>query len=165
MASAAHIFSPDEPLPACDGRIDRLHRYWQSIRPGPALLPGRQHINPWDVPRGLLPWIWLIDVQRAPLRFSYRLAGTGYVDVKERNVTGRSLDEAYPGFARSIAYPQFAAGVEERRLSYYAGPPLFHVKKGYDRAERLMMPLARNGRDVDMLLAMTLFENSATRAS
>jgi hypothetical protein len=116
------------------------------------------------MPRDLLPWIWLVDVQRAPLRFSYRLVGTGYAAAKERDATGQFLEDAYPDFARSIVYPQFASGVEEQRLSYYRGPPVFHVKKDYDRTERLMMPLARNGRDVDMLLAVTLFKNKSAPA-
>lgn len=164
MAGATCMFSAGEPLPACDDRLEELHRYWLSIKPGRALLPGRQHINPCDMPRGLLPWIWLVDVQRAPLRFSYRLAGTGYVDAKERDTTGQFLDDAYADFALSVAYPQFASGVEAQRLSYHAGPPIYHVKKDYDWAERLMMPLARNGRDVDMLLAVTLFKSNSARA-
>jgi hypothetical protein len=164
MTSGICVLSQDESLPTCDGRLALLHRYWRSIRPATDLLPGRQHIDPCGMPRDLLRWIWLVDVQRAPLRFSYRLVGTGHAEAKECDRTGRFLDDTYPDFARSIVYPQFASGVEAQRLSYYLGPPVFHIKKDYDWTERLMMPLARNGRDVDMLLAITLFKSKSERA-
>lgn len=47
-----------------------LYEYWHSKRPSDAALPGRQHVDPLEIP-SLLPHLFLIDVVREPLRFRY----------------------------------------------------------------------------------------------
>lgn len=156
--NADHLMLPaDADLPPCDDRLRALHRYWLSIRPTEGTLPGRKHFDPLDVPK-LLPWLWLIDVQRAPLRFRYRLIGTVHVDTEGRNRTGQWLDEAHPHFRNSLAHGQFVAAVERREVAFYRGPPTYVVRKDYLSIERLVMPLAADGRDVDMLLAITILD-------
>ncbi|HUN49684.1 MAG TPA: PAS domain-containing protein [Candidatus Sulfotelmatobacter sp.] len=155
MSDIAEILPAGADLPACDHRLVRLHRYWQSIRPAPEALPGRQHFDPAAV-RDLLALIWLIDVHRAPLRFKYRLVGTVHVDAEGRNPTGLWLDEAHQRFAASSAYPQFVAAATEGRIAFYRGPPAYVIKKDYIAIERLILPLAADGREVDVLLGITV---------
>ena len=69
---------------------------WLRISP-PGRLPGRQHVSPFDIVP-LLPRVWLLDVVRDPLRFRYRLVGTGEVRTLGREVTGQWIDEAHPEF-------------------------------------------------------------------
>lgn len=146
----------------CDSRLRRLYEYWVSIRPGEGILPGRQHVDPAALP-DLLPWLWMVDVQREPLRFRYRLLGTEQVKAMEANFTGRWIDEAHPKFLGSIAYPQYVAAAERAEIGYIKGAPSFHSAKTHAQIERLLLPLARNGRDVDMLLAITVYHRrSAT---
>jgi hypothetical protein len=151
------LLAPGADLPPCDKRIGDLYRYWLSIRPSPALLPGRRNFHPTDIPR-LLQWIWLVDVQHAPLRFKYRLVGTAHVDAANDNPTGRWYDEVHPRFGQSTAYPQFVAVAERAQVAFYRGPPVYVIDEKYKTIERLILPMAQNGSDVDMLLAITVLD-------
>ena len=55
-------------------------------------MPARSSLRPADFPR-LLPYVSLIEVERQPLRFRFRLAGTRLRDLYDREVTGLYLDE------------------------------------------------------------------------
>lgn len=156
MMPVACTLSPGAALPPCDSRIAALYQYWLSLRPAADMLPGRQHFDPTDVPR-LLPWILLVDVEREPLRFRYRLVGTENVRVKGYDSTGQYLDERVPDFATTPTYPQWLAAVEHRQVAYHRGLPVRHVPKDYIESERLLLPLARNGQHVDMVLALAVF--------
>jgi PAS domain-containing protein len=141
--------------PECDRRIRALYDYWCGIHPTEAILPGRQHVEPLDlaeVPR----WLWLVDVQREPLRFRYRLVGTGHRDVMGADLTGRWLDEAFPGFARLRGHADHVA-VAGGEIRYCRRVPDFSVEKGLVRMDQVMLPLARDGVTVDMLLGLSLF--------
>jgi PAS domain-containing protein len=137
-------------------RVSQIYRYWQSIRPAEGGLPGRQHFDPVDIP-SLLPGIWLLDVQHRPLRLRYRLVGTGIVQALGREVTGMWLDEAHP---EAMSNPDFrdrymsavAGGVPNWRK----GGPRLWSHRDYATVENLLLPLARDGRRVDMLCAFTL---------
>jgi hypothetical protein len=156
------ILAADAALPPCDRRIAELHRYWRSISPAPGRLPGRQHFDPLAVPR-LLRWLWLLDVHRNPLRFRYRLVGTEHVLVVGRNLTGKWIDEEFPHFIRLSAFAHFLAAAEHGKVCYRSGFPVLHVPKDYMQFERIFLPMAQNGRDVDMLLALSIY-GPATQA-
>lgn len=141
---------------SCDSRVRRLYDYWLSIHPSEGGLPGRQHFDPTHIP-ALLPWVWLVDVHRSPLRFKHRLLGTEHVHVMKRDVTGLWVDEVHPLFVTSPAYPQFVATAERGEVWYRRGNPLFHLPKEYLSMERLLLPLAQDGKDVDMILAITVY--------
>ena len=147
----------------CDWRIRRLHEYWLSVHPVGGGLPGRQHIDPTAIPE-LLPWVWMVDVERDPLRFRYRLIGTEQVRAMETDATGRYLDEAHARFLGSVTYPQYLAAVERAEIGYHRGPPSFHITKDYVSIERLLLPLARDGRTVDVLLALTVYHRATAAA-
>lgn len=147
----------EPPLPAdCDRRIRRLYEYWLAVHPPSGGLPGRQHIDPTAVP-DLLAWLWILDVERRPLRFRYRLVGTEQVAAMDGDPTGRFLDEVHPAFTGSASYPQYVAAAERAEIGYRRGAPSFHMSKDYVAIERLLLPLARDGRTVDMLLAITVY--------
>lgn len=148
---------PDPPLPAdCDPRVRRLYDYWRRIHPPLGGLPGRQHVDPTEI-SDLLPWLWMVDVVRTPLRFRYRLVGTEQVAAMEHDFTGQFLDEAHPRFLGSASYPQYVAAAERAEIGYLRGKPVFHLNKDYIAIERLLLPLARDGKSVDMLLAITVY--------
>lgn len=151
------LLAPGADLPPCDKRTADLYDYWLSIRPSPGLLPGRRNFHPTDVPQ-LLQWIWLVDVQRKPLRFKYRLVGTAHVDDAASNPTGQSYDAVHPRFRSSSAYPQFVAVAEQAQVAFYCGPPVYVIDYEHKTIERLILPMAQNGSDVDMLLAITALD-------
>jgi hypothetical protein len=153
----------DAELPPCDERIAALHAYWRRIRPADGRLPGRQHVDPVAIPR-LLPWVWMVDVQQAPRRFKYRLIGTEVVRAMGCDQTGKWIDEAYRGWEAGATYPQFLAAAEGM-ICYRRGAPVVHVPKEYLLTERLLLPLARDGTAVDMLLALTLYRSAGAMAA
>ena len=73
------------------GEQRQLYDYWLD-RAGGAEMPARSSLRPADFPR-LLPYVSLIEVERQPLRFRFRLAGTRLRDLYDREVTGLYLDE------------------------------------------------------------------------
>ncbi len=151
------VLSPGAELPPGDRRVAALYRYWLSLRPGLGLLPGRRHFSPLAVPP-LLQWLWLAEVHRMPLRFRYRLVGTRHVNALGRDTTGRWYDEVHPRFESSTAFAQFTAVAEQRRIAFYRGPPVYVIDAKWKTIERLILPFAQNGSDVDMLLGITVLD-------
>lgn len=147
---------PDGVLPPCDQRIAALHRYWRSLWPAGGGLPGRKHFNPAAVP-DLLPWIWMLDVHRDPLRFKYRLLGTGQVAIIGRDRTGAWIDEQVPNFFDAPAFRHYAAVAEQGLVCYRRGFPVVHVPKDFMLIERVFLPFAKDGRTVDIILALTVY--------
>jgi hypothetical protein len=144
-------------------KLRRLLDYWSAAHPAGGGLPGRQHIEPADIP-DLLPWLWMLDVERDPLRFKYRLLGTEQVMAMGFNPVGRYLDEVHPRFATHQHYRDYVVCVEEGVPAYRRGAPEYHLQKDYVGLERLLLPLARDGRRVDMLLCITLYGPGAVEA-
>lgn len=141
--------------PDCDGRIRRLYDYWCSIRPADDRLPGRQHLEPLDLPE-LLQWLLLLDVVGEPPRFRYRLVGTGQARVMECELTGRWLDEAYDDFREKRDHAELVA-VAGGTIGYSRGAPEYRVERSHVLMERLLLPLARDGVNVDMVLGIALY--------
>lgn len=140
---------------ACAPPIGALYDYWRSVHPAGAL-PGRQHIDPMAIP-SLLPHLWMLDVQRNPLRFRFRLIGTMIVKFTGRDSTGLWYDEVYPDFAASDGFPGLTACALDGRPQYRSGPVSSIPDRGHVTAERLYLPLAKDGQLVDVLLNMTFY--------
>jgi hypothetical protein len=152
-------FSLGEPLPPCDAKIEALHRYWRDIRPGESLMPGRQHLDPAAIP-ALLPTIRLYDVHRDPWRFRYRLVGTELVRVLGHDPTGTWFDDllAKDNGAHSGVDLIFVASGQG--ISYRRGFPLhFQPDKNHLSSERILLPLARDGSTVDIVLGCTVYHH------
>lgn len=149
-------------LPAdCDPDIKAAVDYWLSIKPETGL-PGRQHLDPLDIPH-LLPNVWLVDVHRDPLRFVFRLVGTGIVGFFGSDPTGRGLGDVFENFEETIAYQDFCRIVEDHKPRWRRGRPvLFHLKN-INQLERVYLPLARNGADVDMIFCLSVFGAESAR--
>jgi hypothetical protein len=79
----------------------------------------------------LLPWLWMLDVERDPR------------------------------FLASLTYPDYVAAAERHALRFHRGPPVFHINKDYVSIERLLLPLASDGKEVDKLLALTVYFRQA----
>lgn len=128
---------------------EEMYSYWAGLRRG-ARLPGRGDVDPAALKR-LLPTVSLIDVRREPLDFRVRLAGTGLYSVYGREITGRGLADVYNAAAAAYWHEELTAVVEERR----AGVGVHSLSwRGANHLSILWLrlPLASNGRDVDMIL-------------
>lgn len=126
-----------------------MFAYWASLRRG-ASLPARVDLHPSSMKR-LLPTVSLIDVVHEPRDYRLRLAGTGLYGVYGREITGRLIGDVYNTAAGEYWRKELDKVVEERRPGVgvhslaWRGTPHMSILW-------LRLPLASNGRDVDMIL-------------
>lgn len=146
-----------------DPGLRELLEYWISVHPGDRL-PSRRHIDPVDV-MPLLRSVALTDVERNPIRFRVRLMGTAVMTAFGRDLTGSYLHEALPGFEESSTYAKRVDVTETGLPVHCFGPPDQPFKLCFPPAERLYLPLAADGRNVDMILTMTKFMADAAALS
>ena len=139
----------------CHPKVRALFDYWRSVHPKDGGLPGRQHIDPIDIPH-LLPNIWLIDVRRNPYRFRFRLVGTLIVNYAGEDNTGKWFDERLPDFDPGV----FIDLVETGKPSWSRGRSKMRPEKNYYELERVRLPLATDAKIVDMILSLTVFFDS-----
>ncbi len=66
--------------------VERAFAYWSSKRTAGGL-PSRADLRPEEIPR-LLPYVFLVDVERAPMSFRFRLVGTEICRLAAREHTG-----------------------------------------------------------------------------
>ncbi|MGE5147623.1 MAG: PAS domain-containing protein [Candidatus Eiseniibacteriota bacterium] len=141
------------PADAVEPEFVVLYDYWRGkCRDG--RLPARRDIDPLDLPPALLPNIVLLDVERrgAAPRFRVRLAGTGFVALLEREATGCYFDEL--GHERQMApiLDALMTLVATGQPAFLASP-MTRPSKDKVWLKRFALPLAEDGKTVDMILA------------
>jgi len=144
-------------LSSWNSKVRALYEHWLTIHPGGGKLPGRRDFDPMAVPY-LLPHIMLLEVQGRPPRFRYRVIGTRMVDALGKDLTGQWLDEAHSQAGRKPEFPGYELVVAQREPQWRRGPP--HFASYIDKCtgmERVFLPLASNGVDVDMILIIAVF--------
>ncbi len=136
--------------PAAAARAhEELFAYWASLRSA-GRLPGRGDIDPGRSKRHR-PTVSLLRVVRGARDFRIRLAGTGLYGVYGREITGRTLSEIYSGPAIEYWRSELGQVVRERRPAVGAHN-LAWRGASHLSILWLRLPLAANGRDVDMIL-------------
>lgn len=99
----------------------------------------------------LLPTVSLTQVVRSPRDYRLRLAGTGLYGVYGSEITGRRLEDVYSSDAAVYWRRELDMVVEERRpragQHSMAWRGAAHITLLW-----LRLPLATNGRDVDVIL-------------
>ena len=136
--------------------VRALYEHWLAVHP-PQGLPGRQHFDPMAVP-ALLRNVWLLDVERNPYRFRYRVIGSALIEAGTPVRTGDCLHEALPEPARRRNMETFLIrAVETRTPSWRKGKPTIAHQRFVTELEVIALPLARNGEQVDNLLNATVF--------
>lgn len=155
----ARIWTGDD-LPAdCHPMVRSLVEYWRGIGPADAL-PGRQHFDPIDV-WSLVRNLWIVDVYGAPPRFRYRVAGTKVVDYIGREPTGKFMDEVFPHFSETETGKSLLRIVASGVPRWRRGTPTLRDDKGFKVVEQVSLPLARDGRTVDMVLNLSVIMNAS----
>jgi len=128
---------------------EELFAYWAGLRQR-GFLPGRRDLDPGRIKR-LLPTVSLTQVLRDPLDYRLRLAGTGLWGVYGGEITGKRLTDVYNTAAADYWRGELDRIVEQRR------PRAGHHSMAWRGASHmtllwLRLPLATNGRDVDVIL-------------
>jgi hypothetical protein len=143
---------------------EEMFAYWASRRQG-GKLPGRESIHPSHFKRHL-PTVSLIDVvsELDERRYRLRLAGTGLYGVYGREITGRLIEDVYMGPAAAYWREELDKIVDSRKpgvgvhnLSWRGASHLSILW--------LRMPLASNGRDVDMIMGYDVVVGQQTEFS
>jgi len=133
-------------------RFRRLADYLAAKAP-PGKLPGRQHIDPLEIP-DLLSWIMLIDVLPKPAgerRYRIRLMGTEVVAIQGADETGKYMEDVLTGDAGA----EIVHHCDEMLLShepYYRRGVVATTGREHVHYERIAFPLSSDGERVDMLI-------------
>jgi hypothetical protein len=149
------LCGPDTDRSSWNRRIAAFFEYWLSIKPV-GRLPGRQHFDPLDIP-DIMPRVWMLDVLCDPLRYRYRLAGTKEVETLQREVTGMMLEDVHPHLRGE---PEVFGRLEETALrglsTYRRGRVVARHHKEHLNVENCLVPLARDGRTVDIVVGCSV---------
>lgn len=145
------ITNPD-PATFTEPRLRTILAYWFE-RCGETSLPARRDIDPVEL-RRFLPRIMLVDVEKGP-DFVYRLVGTEIVDDRGFEPTGKRVADVFPAhLVDSVLKPY--------RLTHQYGQPVYDPHGWPDRRpcinpdQTLFLPLANDGKRIDMILVYTL---------
>ncbi len=130
-------------------RLREVYVYWASKIVG-GRLPSRASINPVEIPR-LLPFVFLIDVEREPQRFRFRLVGTQICTWAGRDATGLYTDDAGFGPHGEALTRQYAEVVTRRR-ALYSEQPAARPERNYVFYDKVVLPLSADGVHINMLL-------------
>ncbi|NBC96303.1 MAG: PAS domain-containing protein [Deinococcus-Thermus bacterium] len=125
--------------------------YWQSKQRGD-LLPGRSAIDPTEIP-SLLPHVELSEVIDRGADFRFRLVGTHLVDTDAVNPTGHLFSDFFEMPAYAAYMFRLYRHVVATGRPVWSGSRIPLPLRGLDiKTERLYLPLATDGRTVDMVL-------------
>lgn len=146
-----------------DPKVDGVFRFWNTLQRSLGYLPGRQHFDPamiHDAVPGALPHIWLLDIEPHPRRFRLRLIGSAIVAAGSPGRVGDYLDQ-HDTSGRTL---EVLNGVVDSRTAYVdAGAPNLPHDTTVRRRHVCILPLARDGATVDMLLCCTTYEQAGSR--
>lgn len=139
-----------------DPGIRRFWHYW-CARIAAGELPGRRALDPLDF-QYVLGRVVLIEARRAvqtaarPWSFRYRLIGTEIVGRDGYDLTNRTLDD--------LPEPEYREQIRRSWTSVCETATPFHILRDRmmdgraRRYEAIVLPLAENGRDIDMLVSV-----------
>lgn len=158
-AALARVAARGEPV-LIDRRLQALYAYWEKER-GDRALPSRTDIDPAAL-RFVLGHLILLDVLRDPLQFRVRLQGTELEWWIGADLTGKALDQLPSPELRALAYEYATTTVE-------SGAPLHKIGEEIigdlpRRYEALLLPLAKDGIGVDMVLAAVICRDDPARS-
>ncbi len=149
---------PEHDRSSWNPKLAQFFDYWLSIKP-PDGLPGRQNFDPLDIPH-LMPRVWMLDVLREPLRYRYRLAGTKEVATLQREVTGQLFEEVHPRLRdKPDAFERYNESAVSGVATYRKGTVRLTHHKDHQIVENCIVPLARDGKTVDILVACSILYN------
>ncbi|MFM7345434.1 MAG: PAS domain-containing protein [Tagaea sp.] len=134
-----------------------VYANWRALprRRGP--LPARADFDPFAVPEAL-GWMWLHEIERAPLRLRCRLFGTLLAKCVGVDITGEYLDmRPLSDAARPIDKARIAATALEGKPSWARTPPILKHGEIWSEVESLMLPFAADGTTPDMVLGVSTY--------
>lgn len=155
-----------EFLDRCSPLVASFYRLWDSKRHG-RRMPARGDFDPLEM-KEWLPGIVLVDVERNPdvahaaddvsaadwgraYRLTYRLVGTRSVELKQRDVTGQTVQEGYHGSSLDEILENYRQ-VIDGRCALYDWEVAVSQSRHLEDNETLMLPLSNDGETVNMIM-------------
>jgi hypothetical protein len=133
-------------------RFRRLAEYLAE-KAGRGKLPGRQHIDPAEI-TDLLPYLVLMDVipqADGEPRYRIRLMGGEVAAIQGSDATGKFIDDVLTASEGAEVVRRYAEILRSGEPQYRRGV-IASTGREHVHYERVAFPLARDGRNVDMLL-------------
>ena len=142
------IFDPTEAqLPG--PRTREAFAYWRAKARDEAL-PARADLQPAEIV-GLLPYLFLVDVEAETGRFRYRLVGTRITEWSGGDATAWYMDDDRCGPGGAVLQALHAEVAATGRPVLTTGEEAL-FRGSLLLFDRLLLPLAGDGRTVDMIL-------------
>lgn len=138
-------------------RLVELYGYWRALPRGGQKLAPRAAFDAFEVPR-MLGSLWLLDIERDPLRLRYRLFGTHIALAIGSDLTGTYLNDvpmSEPG--RKTLFARMAVSIDGGFATHARTAPILKHAEYWSEVEVLVMPFASDGRTPDMLLCGSIF--------
>jgi hypothetical protein len=142
------------PLEFRTPALGRLYADWEGRRNGRPF-PARSDFDIVDF-KYIIGQLSLIDVTYDPLRFTFRLHGSGVTRRVGYDMTGKDIEDLPPPAIRTMVRGHFIEVVEH-------GRPVVQIRERHGTDDRvvesevLALPLARDGATIDMLLVAIAF--------
>jgi hypothetical protein len=136
----------------CHPDVLKMFAYWEGKRRGRAM-PSRSDIDPAELV-GLLPNIMLVDVVDDERRFVYRLVGTGEVQLRGHDPTGKSVRDGYFAATPEAAEERYQR-ILDTKAPYYEEDN-FQMVDRYICEANLFLPLSEDGRTINMILVFSI---------
>ena len=154
----------DETRTAMSAELRDLLAYWDEQRARRnGALPNRNSMVALDLAERcplVMPHVWMLDVERDPWRFRFRMisrsirqsgADAGLVQV------GRYISDLEGKRDWQPLYQAMVRVCEQGEPDYRSGRPNITPQPGVVMLERLSLPLAHDGRNVDVIISATLY--------
>ena len=132
-----------------DSRLEDLFAYW-NLKRGTRPAPSRRDLDPREIAR-LLPFLHLIDVEPAPLRFRHRLVGSELIDIMGRDVSGKYVGDGLYGPAADEILDTMKTLTKQAR-PYRRRSRLEWHRSDWLTMEALELPLIDDNGEVNMIL-------------
>lgn len=127
-----------------------MFEYWSSRRSA-GDFPGRRDLDPLDFPYAIGN-VTLIEVEPAPLSFRFRLVASDMTDRLGHLMAGKPLESCPKPQMREFLRSVYATVVTERQP--WGGRGVCMLDQRVWRDETIVMPLAADGRSIDMLMSV-----------
>lgn len=137
-----------------DQRLRQIYDYWNSKRQGQRA-PRQSDIDLAEIAT-LLPIIQMIDVDRDPLRFRHRFAGTEIVEWMGRDATGKELNSDLYGSEAEAILDTLRTIVDEGR-PYHRTSLLHWHERDWLVMETVELPLLDDAGQVAAILGGACF--------
>lgn len=144
-----------------DRRCQQFFDYWLALADARRGLPSRQSIDPLQMPRRLMPNLFMTEVVyetgNQP-RFRFRLLGQ---EISEREYIrpGDYVHELDGEHGTESLEPHYRDCLQRRIWLRHADLAWSDPRKSFVRYDILLLPLARDGLDIDSMIGLVVYDS------